>query len=404
MSEDVISFCSNLIKAKSVTPNDDGALEYVKDYLIKAGFSAQILTFSSADESNSIKNLYAKYTPSCASSADNKDRDNANQRNKVLGFLGHSDVVPAGDGWQVDPFSAIQKDGYLYGRGVCDMKGGIAAFCCAVAEFIKEKNGDPSSSSDFSIVIMITGDEEIGSKEGVRSLLSWCKEFGTIPDDCLIGEPSSREKVGDRIYIGHRGSLNVRAKYKGKQGHIAYQGSYDNSLSKVCEYIAHMLKYEWKYEDKRFPKTNIEPTMLFTNNYAVNVAPDESSANLNIRYGADYTHEELQQILLNEAEKFGVSLEFSASGDAYCCDNEKLKELLSESIKKVTKKITTDKIVPEFSCAGGTSDGRHMIQYCNIIEFGLQDACIHQKNEKVKVSDLVLLSEIYRDFLERYFG
>lgn len=409
MLEDVVSLCSDLIRSKSVTPNDDGALEHIKDYLISAGFDeAKILVFSSPDGKNTVKNLYARYGSRNVKASDHtsltsETSDSTSsiqpQFSKVLGFLGHSDVVPAGNDWEVDPFAAVQKDGYLYGRGVCDMKGGVAAFCCAAAEFIK-RNPDPSKCS---IVVMITGDEEIGSPEGVRSLISWCQQYGIMPNDCLIGEPSSRERIGDRIYIGHRGSLGITVKSNGKQGHVAYQGSYENSLSKVCEYIAHMLKSEWKYDDKRFPRTNLEPTMLFTNNYAINVVPDESSANLNIRYGSDYTHQKLQQILLDEAEKFGVSLEFSLCGEAYCCDDENLKKLLSEAIKKVTKEKTNEEVFPEFSCAGGTSDGRYMIQHCNVIEFGLQDFCIHQKNERAKISDLLTLAEIYYAFLEQYF-
>lgn len=381
MIEEVIQFCSELIKCRSITPDDDGALSCIKNYLLKAGFEAQILTFSSSDGKNSVKNLYAKYGSS---------------NSKVLGFLGHSDVVPAGGDWEVDPFSAIIKDGYLYGRGVCDMKGGIAAFCCAVSEFIKGNNFDKSKNS---VVIMITGDEEVGSPQGIRALIDWCKEHETMPKDCLVGEPSSYKKVGDRVYIGHRGSLNVRAKATGKQGHIAYPGGYKNSLSSICRYVVHMMEYEWKYEDRSFPKTNLEPTMLFTNNYAVNVAPNESSVNLNIRYGADYSYKELAKICQKEAEKFRISLEFSSSGDAYRCCNEKLKKTLTKAISDVTE----GDAIPKFSCAGGISDGRYIAPYCDVIEFGLRDDCIHQKNEKSKVEDLFILSRIYYAFLKHYF-
>lgn len=392
MIEEVVSFCSDLIKCKSVTPTDDGVLERIRAYLLKAGFEVEILTFSSSDGKNPIKNLYAKYGSAGSGNPDDPDSDS----NKVLGFLGHSDVVPAGGDWEVDPFAATIKDGYLYGRGVCDMKGGIAAFCCAVSEFIKRSDFDKSKNS---IVIMITGDEEVGSPQGARALIDWCKEHGTMPRDCLIGEPSSNKEIGDRVYVGHRGSLNILAKSKGKQGHIAYLGSYKNSLADICNYVAHMMQYEWKHEDKSFPKTNLEPTMLFTNNYAVNVAPDESSVNLNIRYGSDYNCEELTKICLQESEKFGISLEFSPSGDAYCCRAEGLRKVLEKAIRKTTD----NRITPKFSCSGGISDGRYMLPYCNIIEFGLQDSCIHQKNEKAKLTDLVLLARIYDAFLDGYF-
>ncbi|MBR1735384.1 MAG: M20/M25/M40 family metallo-hydrolase, partial [Alphaproteobacteria bacterium] len=219
MIDEVLSFCSKLIQCKSITPEDNGALDYIDKYLSEIGFDTKILTFTSSDGKNRIKNLFAKYKSGMNS-------------NKILGFLGHSDVVPAGDSWEVDPFGGILKDGYLYGRGVCDMKGGIAAFCVAVKNFIKQK----SEYFDGNIVVMITGDEEVGSKEGIRSLIDWCIQYEFLPNDCLIGEPSSDKTVGDRIYIGHRGSINVTAKAAGKQGHVAYQGNYVNSLSNLCKY------------------------------------------------------------------------------------------------------------------------------------------------------------------------
>lgn len=372
----VISLCSDLIQCKSVTPNDDGAIDVIANYLSSLGFQTQILIFQSSDGKNEIKNLFAKYGTS---------------KNKILGFLGHSDVVPAGDDWDVPAFDAKQKDGYLIGRGVADMKGGISAFCCAAAKFIEKK-------FDGTIEILITGDEEIGTYEGAQSLIKWCRENECMPHDCLIGEPSSNIEIGDRVYIGHRGSMNVTAKSVGKQGHVAYKNSYVNSLANLCKYIATMLNYKWNHNDKRFPETNLEPTMLFTNNYATNVAPNFSSANLNIRYGADYNSEDLKTICSKESAGYNILLDFIVNGDSYCCDDDNLKNLLSAAIKDITG------IDAELSCGGGISDGRYMIKHCNIIEFGLQDSTIHQKNEKIKVDDLVILEKIYLSFIEKYFS
>jgi succinyl-diaminopimelate desuccinylase len=165
---DVISFCSELIKCKSVTPENDGAIELIAKFLKTAGFETTILTFRSPDGKNEIKNLFAQYGSS---------------QNKILGFLGHSDVVPPGENWESDPFFPLQKDGYLIGRGVSDMKGGVAAFCCAVVQFVREK-------FDGSVRILITGDEEIGSHEGMQSLLDWCKDRNYHPHDFIIGEPT----------------------------------------------------------------------------------------------------------------------------------------------------------------------------------------------------------------------
>ena len=372
---DVVKFCSDLVRCKSVTPIDDGAIDFISDFLKNLGFATKILEFS--EKGRTVRNLFAKF----------QREEGAN-----LGFLGHSDVVPAGDGWDSDPFDPILKDGFLIGRGVADMKGGISAFCCAVSRFVKEK------SCNGSIRVFITGDEEVGSYQGIPSVLDWAEEKGEIPDDCLVGEPSSDKEVGDRVFIGHRGSINVRAKSVGKQLHVAYSKNNTNSLAQVCRYIAVMKDYEWKHEDKRFPKTNLEPTLLFTGNYAENVIPGESSANLNIRFSADYSSDQLKQILTEKAVQFGIDLDFRVSGEAYCCDDERLKNLLSSAIKNATG------LTPRFSAEGGTSDGRHMIKHCNVIEFGIQDETIHQQNEKVRIDDLKKLEDIYFEFLKLYFN
>ncbi|GHU20144.1 succinyl-diaminopimelate desuccinylase [Alphaproteobacteria bacterium] len=372
---DVISLCSDLVRCKSVTPHDDGVMEVVANFLKAAGFETNIMIFRSPDGKNEVKNLFAKYGSS---------------KEMILGFLGHVDVVPPGDGWESDPFEPIQKNGYLVGRGVCDMKGGVAAFCCAAAEFAKKEFAG-------TIEFLLTGDEEIGTYEGIQSLLDWCCKTENIPHDCLIGEPSSSAVLGDRIYLGHRGSINVTVKAVGKQGHVAYPDDFKNSLSDVCRFVVHMLNYKWDHNDQRFPKTNLEPTMLFTNNYACNVVPDQTSANMNIRFSADYDSSKLREILLKESENFDVSLEFIESGNAFYCDDDRLKSLMVSSIKDVTGVDAT------FSAGGGTSDGRFMISHCNTIEFGLIDNVIHQKNERSKVQDLIDLEKIYLLFLESYF-
>jgi len=370
---DVIEFCSDLIRCKSVTPDDDGAIECISKFLQKLGFSTEILTFGS--KKRCIPNLFAKYRGG---------------KGKKLGFLGHSDVVPPGGEWKTDPFNPSVHDGYLIGRGVADMKGGIAAFCCAAKKFIQNDfNGE--------LLFFITGDEEIGSYDGIQSVLNWANQNAEIPDDCILGEPSSYQKLGDRVYAGHRGSINIDVRSHGKQGHVAYPQNFKNSLMQLYKYIAKIKQYPWKHNDKRFPKTNLEPTLLFSDNYAENVVPEKSSANLNIRFGGDYSANQLKMILQNEARIYDIDLNFKVSGEAYYCDDQNLHNLLAQSIKNITG------LTPEFSAAGGISDARHMIKYCNVIEFGLIDETIHQANEKVKIEDLYILEEIYLEFLRNYF-
>lgn len=374
---DCVKFCSDLIRFKTITPNDDGIAEYICDFLKNCGFRTKILEFQS--ENGPVKNIFARF---------------GNSDEKILGFLGHADVVPPGDGWDGDPFQPIEKNGKLYGRGVCDMKSGLAAFCCAVRKFIQKSAG---SSFNGSIEIFITGDEEIGTRSGTQSLLQWVSEHEKMPHDCLIGEPSSRKKLGDRAYPGHRGSLNVKATAHGVQGHVASTIGDENSLTKLCAYIMRMKNYPWGAGNGKFPHTNLEPTLLYTNNYAVNVVPDLSYANMNVRFGDDYSFEQLFDIFQRNNND-NLELEFNCSGEAYYCDSKILQKILADSIEDVVG------ITPEFSGAGGISDGRFMITHCNIIEFGIVDTTMHQKNENIAVDDLRNLEAIYLKFLSKYFS
>lgn len=369
----VVDFCSDLIRFQTVSPDNSEAADYIGDFLLECGFGVRICHFIG---SYRAKNVFAAF-----------GKPNAKKR---LGFLGHVDVVPEGSGWNTDPFDPVQKNGFLIGRGVADMKGGVAAFCCAVAKFLKQ------TSCDGYIAVFITGDEEIGSDEGLQPLLGVTGPF--IPNDCLIGEPSSDVKLGDRIYIGHRGSLNVKATAEGRQGHSAYPQNYDNALMRLCNFITAVKNYEWKHEDKRFPITNAEPTLMISDNVAVNVVPGTASVNINVRFGSDYSTQDLEKIFSEIANAHSIEVKFLESGDAYCCDNENLKNMLSGAINKVTG------LTPKFSTEGGTSDGRFMSQFCNVIEFGLQDATIHQANECAKISDLQALENIYFEFLKTYFA
>lgn len=366
---DAADFCSRLIGFNTVTPAKKDIFDFIADFLSPLGFETRILKFGD------VYNLFAK-----------KNMSNAR---KSLGFLGHADVVPAGENWDSDPFAATEKDGFLIGRGVCDMKSGLAAFCCAVEKAAEDIDG--------GIEFFITGDEEVGSYEGVQALLDWIEKNEVFPQCCLIGEPSSAERTGDRVYLGHRGSLNVEVISHGKQGHAAFPAGFDNSLSKLCRYIAKMKEYQWDDKNPFFPATNLEPTLFYSKNYAMNVVPDESSANINIRFSDSYSCESLKKIFQHE-NNGNLELKFRCSGEAYFCRNETLKNTLCEAIFEITQ------LHPEFSGAGGTSDGRFMKDYCDVIEFGVPDAAMHQKNEKVKISDIRDLEKIYEAFLRKYFA
>lgn len=386
---DVVEFCRKLVSCKSITPNDCGAIDFLAEYFSSLGFF--IKTF----KNKGVKNLFAVYDfgngekqKLFSEEKFFKERKN----DKKLLFFGHSDVVPEGENWDTDPFLLTEKNGRLYGRGVADMKGGISAFAVAIKNYLQKKH--PKKGS---LYIIITGDEEIGSYEGIESVIDWLKENKITFSDALLAEPSSDKVLGDRVFIGHRGSINISISSKGKQGHVAYEGSYKNSLSHVIKFVAHILNYKWKHENKKFPKISIEPTLLYTNNYAVNVVPDFSKANINVRFGADYKSKDIIEIFKNEAQNFCVELEFFVSGEPYSSENFNLQKKISEAIFEITN------VKPRFSCEGGTSDARFMINLCNVIEFGIEDRTIHQKNENVSVEDLKNLGKIYERFLEKYF-
>lgn len=371
----VIDLCSQLVSFRSITPNDDGIAEYVANFLeTRCGCSCKILEFQS--ENGVVKNLFASR---------GVDHDYS------LGFIGHLDVVPPGDGWTSDPFCAVQHDNRIFGRGVCDMKGGVAAFCCALENFVKQ-----DKTSQYGIRIFLTGDEEIGSTAGMQSLLRWAEQNKQLPSACLVGEPTSIDNTGDRIYLGHRGSVNVNVVATGKQNHVATAPASDNALTKLCCYITSLTKHKWRINSSRFPSTKLEPTLLFNNNYATNIIPDNASANVNVRFSDDYTPEELQNIF-RQYNSENLQLNFNFCGLPYYCNDTTLPNILAKSIEQVVQ------LKPVFSGGGGTSDGRFMIMHCPVIEFGLPDATMHQKDESVAIADLLSLEKIYTHFIYNYF-
>lgn len=373
--ERVLEICKNLVNFRTVTPGGPEILEYVKDILTPLGFSVEILNFKSEDGSNSVYNLYAEFC--------------SNENGPNLGFLGHLDTVPPGDGWEYDPFVATLSGDRLYGRGIADMKGGAGCFLASLEKSIAKIKGKVS--------IFLTCDEEVGTYEGTQALLKWAKDNDKIPTHCLIGEPSSFEKICDRIYIGHRGSVNILTSCQGLQCHSAYvaKSTNNNPAEKIGRFIAEVSKYEFKSDD-RFPETIASPTVVECSNIAQNVTPGYASVNHNIRFSA-YSTADIKLIFEEIARKYDMSVSVTPSGEPYICEDEKLLEIAKQATFENTGYL------PEFSAGGGTSDGRFMIHYCPVVEMGVVDATIHKANEYVKIADLSKLSDIYSRFIELYF-
>lgn len=385
----LIKMCCDLVEFHSVTPDDDGCIEYIADKLKALGFDVNVLTFRSDTSDNEVKNLFAEI--SIGKNARDCDE-------KVLIFLGHCDVVPPGDGWSYPAFKASIVNETLYGRGIADMKGGIAAFIDSVSCFLQN-----FQCENCRICVLITADEEIGSVQGSRSLIDWAlknklSNAQIMSAICLVGEPSAKQQVGDRVFVGHRGSFSSEICYNGTQGHVAYQNNTKNAISAICQYVQRIKMHKWKApESNIIPETNAEPTIICGSNYASNVVPDFASAFINVRFSG-YTFIELEEIFKKYAEcDENFSFKFFHSANPYLCEDKNIIKLTKLAIKKSLG------ISPEFCAAGGTSDGRFICDFCPVIEFGLPDNTIHKKNECVSIQDIEKLKLAYLKFIELFF-
>lgn len=371
-----IDICSDLVSIKTVTPGGEEVIRYVSNLLDNLGFTTRHLVFTSKDGKNVVDNLYAEY---CCGKGRN------------LGFLGHLDTVPPGDGWSTDPFKCTCIGGEMYGRGIADMKGGAGCFLASLQKTLQHVKG--------TLSVFFTCDEEIGSYEGTQALLDWALRNNKVPDHCLIGEPSSDKNICDRIYIGHRGSINIQAQAGGEQAHSAYisEQTKNSALEKLCEFIIEIKNYKFKHDDTRFPENIASATIVHSSNIAVNVIPGRADVNFNVRFSADYTSSDIVEIFRDIAVKYGISIIPKPSGEPYICEDKLLLQIASQSINDVLG------YSPEYSAGGGTSDGRFMIKYCPVIEMGMVDATIHKVDEHVNAADCEKLAEVYERFIELYF-
>lgn len=373
-----LELCRRLVRCQSITPRDDGVMQVLVDYLKHLGFTCKLFA------EKEPYNLFAEYN----------FRPGA-----TLGFLGHVDVVPAGSNWSCDPFEGhINDSAELVARGIADMKGAIACYIKAIEDCI-------AHNPNISLALYITGDEEVGSCDGAQSLIAWAKQNDLLPSACIIGEPSSCDKIGDRVYVGHRGSCNINVTTYGTQRHVAYamtqsNGIKDNAIAKLCLFLHALHKHH--FDEPIYPefaRTNLEATIITSANYATNVIPEYAHANVNVRFCNRYTFAHLRDIIENirlqcHLTEDDIDLQYHCSGEAYICTD--LCELITESILEVQG------FEPKLSCEGGISDGRFMISYCPIIEFGLSDATIHQKNEKVPLLHLEQLKNVYKSVITKY--
>jgi len=385
IEERAVELARALIRCRSVTPEDAGAIELLDVVLGKAGAHCHRLTFADTDTPK-IENLYARIG------------DGAPH----LCFAGHTDVVPPGDEslWHHPPFGAAIEDGVLYGRGASDMKGAIAAFVAAALDFIAAKGAD----FDGSISFLITGDEEGPAINGTRKVLDWMRAKNERPDHCLVGEPTNATTLGETIKIGRRGSLNGRLTVTGVQGHVAYPHLAANPVKGLIRVLDRFYDEPLDHGTAHFSPSNLEVTSIDVGNEAVNVIPAKAEARFNIRFNDRHEAKALETLLRQktaqalEGSNLGFTLLFEPPSQAFITAPGPLDAMLSEAVRDVTG------LMPSLSTDGGTSDARFIKDLCPVVEFGLLTASIHKIDENVAVADLTRLTAIYRHFLELYFA
>ena len=366
---DPLGLAQDLIRCRSVTPTDAGAQAVLAGALERLGFAVHRLRFGDVD------NLFARL----------------GSGGPHLCFAGHTDVVPEGKAdWRADPFGAELRDGLLYGRGACDMKGAIAAFVAGVAGHLA--SGAPRGS----ISLLITGDEEGPAVDGTVRVLEWMAANGHIPDVCLVGEPTCSARLGDTIKIGRRGSLNAVITVHGTQGHAAYPQRADNPVHRLTRVLAALIAAPLDAGSEWFEPSSLQLTSVDVGNPAVNVIPAAARAALNIRFNDRHSGESLtawlRATVAQHAERF--DLDVAISGESFLTPSGPLVNTLRGAITR------TAGVEPRLDTGGCTSDARFIARWCPVAEFGLVGATMHQADERVPVAELRQLASIYRAVLD----
>jgi len=368
---DPIPLAQALIRCRSVTPADGGALATLEAALAPLGFVCTRLKYGE------VENLFAR-----------RGTDGPH-----LCYAGHTDVVPPGDetAWEDNPFAAVVKDGVLYGRGACDMKGGIAAFVAGLSDFLAANPDHPGSVS-----LLITGDEEGPSVDGTRRVLEWMAENGHTPDMCVVGEPTSKAQLGDTIKVGRRGSMNAWITVKGRQGHSAYPQLADNPVHRLIRVLHALTAEPLDSGSQFFEASTLQVTGIQVDNTATNVIPAEAKAFFNIRFN-DHHHsgaltERIRAVLAEHAPEH--ELRVSVSGESFLTQPGPFVEALQRAVRRGTG------LEAKLDTGGGTSDARFITHYCPVAELGAVGAKLHQRDESAPVAELRALAGLYRLVIE----
>ena len=368
-----INLTQELIRRRSVTPEDAGCQQLMIDRLTALGFRVEKLRFGDVDNFWAVRG----------------------NEGPSLCFAGHTDVVPTGpeENWQLPPFDATIKDGYLFGRGAADMKGSLAAMVVAVERFVAEH---PDHSG--KIAFLITSDEEGIAVNGTVKVVEWLHSQEMMPEWCLVGEPSSTARCGDVIKNGRRGSLGCTLRVKGLQGHVAYPHLAENPVHRAAPALAELAAEEWDQGNQFFPATSFQISNINAGTGATNVIPGELEVIFNFRFSTELTEQQLIQRTEEILNKHNLeyTAEWNLSGQPFLTAEGELVSAAIASISEVTG------LEPQLSTAGGTSDGRFIAPYgVQVVELGPVNATIHKVDENVSIDDLDRLTDIYQGLLTR---
>lgn len=366
----------DLIRRPSVTPEDQGCQTRIAERLETLGFRIEWMSV------NGVTNLWAR-------------RGN---EGPLLCFAGHTDVVPAGplDQWDSDPFDPVIRDGRLYGRGACDMKGSLAAMVVGVESFVRSH---PEHGG--SLAFLITSDEEGPAQYGTRAVMEQLAARGERIDYALVGEPSCRTRLGDTIKNGRRGSLNGDLIVLGKQGHVAYPDKALNPFHASAEVLAALCAEHWDAGSEHFPPTSFQIANLHMGTGVDNVIPDRLQVQFNVRFSTalDVATLDRRVRAILDRGGFDYRLDWRLSGEPFLTPSGALVDAMRAAIHAETG------IEPELSTSGGTSDGRFIAPSgAQVVEFGPVNDSIHQANEWVEVEALEQLTRIHADLSRRLLG
>lgn len=372
-----LAYAQKLIACESITPATGSVFDVLEELLIPLGFAVDRFLSGTEDQNPAhgapVENLFAiRKAPG-----------------RHFAFAGHLDVVPPGDGWRSDPFIPEIRGDFLHGRGAVDMKGSIAAFVAALRDI---------SPDAGTISLIITGDEEGPAIYGTRALIDHMRANQSIPDFCLVGEPTSVHRLGDMMKVGRRGSVNMWISLAGTQGHVAYPHLADNPIPRLVKILTEIEAIHLDDGTEWFQPSNIEITDIQVGNKATNVIPAKADARLSIRFNDLQRGEDLVERLRTLVEAGGGTLTAMISGEAFLTPPGELSAAISEAVEAITG------VRPEASTTGGTSDARFLTHICPVVEFGLCNATMHKLDEAVAIPDLEALTEIYRRVALKILG